>query len=251
MTEAVTLRAPWTPPDTASSALEHRHAQLLTEILARADDVTRQTDAGSWPCAELDRLLNYLHLQLLGQIADEQWLLFRHLHRDRPALTAALQGHEELRDQVTFLADAAHAPRQSPRLLGALVRRLLSTLRNQFAQESRAIHGVNPAPPTSPLGYVPLDCFPALQGSSIDLSTLPPVRGVNAVLARIMKLAPGDTVEVQANTDLTLFEDRLRTLVPGRYEHTLLQHGPPRWRMRILRRRIKGDHSAVRHRGQP
>lgn len=228
------------PPRTAAAGdpttLTAEHALLLDEVARRIDAVLRETRRERWPVAELDRLLDYLHLELLRQVADEEWLLFRRLHRDPAGLARLRAEHLELRRQVELLTGAARARHRSPRRLSEMADRLLVTLRTHFDDEAGLVGDGPEAPSMSALGQVPHGWYPLLQGPVIDLDLLPGQHGVNAVLAHIMRLADNGSVEVRATTDLCVLRRHLSTIDPGGYGFTAFQNGPPLWRLQITRR---------------
>ena len=70
------------PAVTGRATLKGEHALMMGAVTSRTQTVTSAADAGRWPRAELRELLNYLHLEVLRQLVDEEWLLFRAVRHD-------------------------------------------------------------------------------------------------------------------------------------------------------------------------
>jgi hemerythrin-like domain-containing protein len=67
--------------DQVAASLAEEHGVLRQAVHSRAEPVVRAAEAGTWPATELTELVNYLQLEVLRQIADEEWLLFRNARR--------------------------------------------------------------------------------------------------------------------------------------------------------------------------
>ena len=85
----------------------YKRQLLLREVTARAEGVLSEADAGRWPQQQLQGLLDYLHLELLRHIIDEEWILFRMSHHAPEVLAPLRQDHLELRGTIEELADMA------------------------------------------------------------------------------------------------------------------------------------------------
>src|SRR3954447_422797 len=108
--------------DTGSATLPEEHALLLREVTVRGDAVIAGVDTTTWPSPALRRLLDYLFVEVLQQIADEEWRLFRTSGNDPQLLTALRAGHLRLREQIERLTDAAMSVESLPAdRLGELV----------------------------------------------------------------------------------------------------------------------------------
>ena len=91
-------------------------------------------------------------------------------------------------------------------------------------------------PATTVLGGHPRQWYPLTEGPVIDLDALPPDQMIDAATDRLLRLRPGEQVELHAGTDPHLVWRQLDLLSPGRYRFAYLQDGPDRWRMQVTRR---------------
>jgi uncharacterized protein (DUF2249 family) len=237
------------PAATAStdsrSTLREEHALLMREVTARAEMVLREADEGRWPDAPLRELLNYLHLEVLRQITDTEWLLFRTAHQAPDELARLRHDHLELRlaidalTQAAALADSTAGP--SPLGVAAATRDLLAQLEGHFSAEQRLLTTTgNAAPSTASLGSQPHDWYALTEGPVIDLDQLPGEQGIDAALARLLRLAPDEQVDLRCSSDPSPLWQRLARADPGGYGLTYRERGPRRWRLEITRR---GAHS--------
>ena len=53
---------------------------------------------------------------------------------------------------------------------------------------------------------------------------------------RLLRMRRGGQVELQSGTDLDPVWREISEISPGGYRFTVLQDGPPRWRMQVTRR---------------
>lgn len=225
-----------TPPDSEPSTLTAEHALLLAEVTRRTTDLLGETAQGHWPQTELARLLDYLHFEVLRQVVDEEWLLFGRFHHDAQGLAQLRREHLELRRVVGLLADAAGGgSHRSPQHLSDTIALMMTTLRDHLQHESQIL-GAGAAPSTSRIGQTPHTWFALVNSPVVDLDLLPGKRGIDAVLARVLRLRDGEGVVLESSSDLSPIQARLSMADPGGYGYSVLQQGPPRWRLDILRR---------------
>jgi uncharacterized protein (DUF2249 family) len=221
------------PTEAASVRLAGQHAFLLSEVTARAQDVLGAADQGTWPAAQLHRFLDYLHLEVLRQLTDEEWLVFRAYHRDPQDLAPLHQDHVQLRAAIEALT-AASEDAQSPQELATAVRDLITALAHHHAGGERILGSDTPS--TTALGSTPHTWYALTEGRIIDLDTLPGAHGLDAALGRLLRLRGGEEVELRASTDPFPIWRRLATADPGGYGFSYLHKGPPQWRAQISRR---------------
>src|SRR4051812_35182838 len=93
--------------DTSSATLPEEHALLLKEVTVRGDAVIAEVDTSHWPSPALRRLLDYLFVEVLQQVSEEEWRLFRTWGDDPARLVALRAGHLRLREEIEKLTDAA------------------------------------------------------------------------------------------------------------------------------------------------
>lgn len=225
--------------------LREEHVLLMQEVTRRADMVLREADEGRSAEAQLRELLNYLHLEVLRQVSDTEWLLFRAAHRAANELARLRRDHLELRISIDALTQAAalassdHGP--SPMRMAAAIRDLLEQLQEHFTAEQRLLStGDDTVPSTASLGSQPHDWYTLTERPVIDLDHLPGEHGIDAALGRLLRLAPHEQVVICSGSDPSPLWRRLSRADPGGYGLTYLERGPDRWRLEIVRR---GPHS--------
>lgn len=225
-------------PSRPQPTLVGEHALLLNAVTARANDVLGETDQDRWPVTALYQLLDYLHLEVLRQIVDEEWLLFRNSHHAPEQLANLREDHLELRRLIDDLNQAAtDEANRSPQRLATITRELLAKLHAHIAAEELVL--ADPAielPSMSALGSTPHTWYDLTAGPVIDLDAVPGPRGVDAAAGRILRLRAGEHVELRASSDPYPIWQRLASSDPGGYGFTYLQTGPPRWRVQLDRR---------------
>lgn len=217
------------------TTLPDQHDYLLNEVSVRATALLAHADDGDWPDAELYQLLDYLHLEVLRQINDEEWLLFRNYHQDPKDLTPLRQDHLALRELIDTLTAAA-SDTHSPAQLAALVRELIAALHTHIATEERVLGSDAGSPSTTAMGAVPHSWYALTEGSVIDLDALPGPQGVDAALGRLLRLRRGEEVELSSSSDPFPLWRRLAMTDPAGYGFTYLQQGPAQWRAAIIHR---------------
>ena len=234
------LRAPNRPGVAALTAptLAEEHALLLREVSARAEVLLREAEERRWPAEQLRALLDYLHLEVLQQVVDEEWLLFRSAYHTPDELARLRREHLELRLAIDVLAQAADGGSTlTPQQLAVTTRDLLVRLEKHLAAEEVVLAVAGEAPrATTSLGSRPHEWYSLTQGPVIDLDALPGETGFDAVLDRLLRMKPGESVELRAGIDLGPMWQRLSRVDPGGYGIALLQNGPTQWRIEVTRR---------------
>lgn len=224
--------------DQVAASLAAEHAVLQEAVHARAGPVVRAAEAGSWPGTELSELVNYLQLEVLRQIADEEWLLFRNARQASDELAALRRDHLELRLTVERLTEAATARATfTAAQLAAATRDLLEQLDAHLrAEEQQLTTAGNTPASTASLGSQPHEWYTLTEGPVIDLERLPGPDGADTVFDRLLRLRLDEQVRIASNTDPSPLWRRLSYADPGGYGMTLLRKGPPRWEMEIVKR---------------
>ena len=230
----------------AASTLPEEHAMLTREVTTRAQALLQEADEDRWPQSELQELLNYLHLEVLRQVVDEEWLLFRHAHHAPEELARLRRDHLELRLGIDVLAQAAatggDADGLSPQQLAAATRDMLAQIERHLAAEEELLASAgSPAPATASLGSQPHEWYDLTEGPVIDLDTLPGALGIDAARGRLLRLGPAEQVEVRSSGDPGPLWQQLTRADPGGYGVAYLERGPQRWRVEITRH---GEHWA-------
>jgi uncharacterized protein (DUF2249 family) len=233
-----------TAPDSLSESagvaatLAAEHQKLLSEVSDRAGVVLRETLKDRWPRLALRELVDYLHLEVLQQVVDEEWLLFGSAYYAPEDLARLRRDHLELRLAIDVLAQAAAGRGDlSSRQLAVATQDLLLRLEEHLAAEERILSTARSnTPSTAELGAQPHEWYAVTEQSVIDLDRLPGRRGFNAVLDRLLRMRPGDEVEVSGSTDPGPIWHRLARANAGSYGSEMLENGPTRWRLKITRR---------------
>ena len=224
--------------ENVAASLAEEHTRMRRAVYARAELVLHAADAGSWPAAELTELVNYLQLEVLRQIADEEWLLFRNVRSASDELAALRRDHLELRLSVDLLTGAATARATfTEAQLAAATRDLLAQLDEHLRAEEQQLDmaGKQPAS-TASLGSQPHEWYAIVENALIDLDRLPGPAGADAVVDRLLRLRSTEQVTVASGTDPSPLWRRLAHASPGGYGMTMLRKGPPRWEMEIVKR---------------
>ena len=233
MTEVTTTpRPPLTLPE------EHR--LLLWQVNARAEELLTATSQGRWPAAELEALASYAQAEVLRQASDEEALVFpvtlaheaSGLARDHARLRAAaeLLGRAAAGKQPLSLAQVATAARD------------FVTQLTRHVQAEETLLAVERAPrrvpATATLGGHSHEWYPLTEGSLVDLDLLPRSQALSAAVDRVLRMHRGEQVELGSSANLDPLWREISHFCPDSYLFTVLQDGPPRWRMQVTRRQV-------------
>ena len=232
-------------PQPAGTALASRppgladeHGQLLRQVTVRAEDLMAAAAGGRWPAPELAALVGYLRSEILRQVTDEEILLFPAYGGTRERGQLAYD-HARLRAGVEVLELAAGNGGRSPAMLASAVTDLLRQLEAHLAAEETILAAPgrrDSAPATTALGARPHEWYPLTEGTIIDLDALPPDQAVAAAVQRLLRLGPGEHVELRSASDPLLVWRRTDEVAPRRCRFTYLENGPGRWRVQVTRR---------------
>jgi uncharacterized protein (DUF2249 family) len=220
-----------------ASTLRAEHDLLLREVTMRAEGVLSEADAGRWPQQQLQGLLDYLYLELLRHIIDEEWLLFRMSHHAPEDLGPLRQDHLDLRATIEELADmAGRGVDGSATELSRTTRTLLARLDDHIRAEQDLLTAHEELPSTASLGSRPHAWYDLTEGPVVDLADLPGPLGVDAVMGRLLRLRRGEHVELCSTMDPAPLWRRLAMADPGGYGFSYLERGPGQWRVQVTRR---------------
>ena len=123
-----------------------------------------------------------------------------------------------------------------PAQLATVTRELLGQVNAHVANEERVLATANTeTPATTTLGGQPHEWYDLTEGSVIDLDELPGEQGADAVLARLLRLRPGERVELQSSVEPGPLWQRVIRAEPGGYRVSHLERGPKRWRVELMR----------------
>lgn len=217
--------------------LAEEHVLLLWQVTARAEELVTAAADGRWPGAELAALAGYAQAEVRRQASDEEALLFPAAKAQQA--TRLARDHVRLRCAAEPLArTAAREQPMSPGQIAAVARDFVTLLeRHLRAEESQLARGRAPraVPGTQALGGRPDGWYPLTEGTVVDLDALPLGQGVAAAVDRLLRLRPGEGIELQASTELDPVWREASRLSPDGYQFVSLQDGPDRWRMQVTR----------------
>lgn len=219
------------------STLTAEHAQLLTQVIDRSEELLKVAGQDRWPDRELRALAGYLRAEVLRQVSDEEWLLFPSCGA-AAGLSRLTRDHVRLRACIDVIAGAASGEAHcSPAEIATTTCDLLTQLRSHFSAEETVLAGFGePAAATAALGARPHHWYPLTEGPVIDLDVLPDDRVIDAVGDRLRRLDSGEQVELRSSSDPDLLCRRLAAAEHGDYGFTYLPGGPDRWRVEVIRR---------------
>jgi uncharacterized protein (DUF2249 family) len=215
---------------------------LMREVTKRVRAVLEKTSRGQVPQSELQELLNYLHLEVLRQATDEQWLLFRSDHGNPVALAQLRRDHLDLRLAIDVLSGSATtvtgAATWTPSQVAATTHDLLIQVERYFVDgEQLLANAGDSAPAAALIGGQPHEWYEVINGPVIDLDALEGPHGIDAVYDRLVRLAPGEHVEVRSSShDPSPLWQRLARFDPGGYGIAYFESGPHIWRVEVTRR---------------
>ena len=220
--------------------LAEEHVLLLWQVTASAEKLLTAAEHDRWPGAELAALAGYTQAEVLRQVSDEETLLFPAAHSEHAAGLA--RDHVRLRAAAELLARAAAGEQpMAPAQLAAAVRDFVTQLERHLRKEDDLLasdHAPQDVPGTVHLGGGhPHEWYPLTEGPEVDLDALPPGQAVAAAVDRLLRMRRGEQVELQSGTGLDAVWREISELSPGGYQFTVLQDGPARWRMQVIRRK--------------
>lgn len=224
--------------------LADEHAELLWQITVRADAVLDATRVG-WPADELAALLGYLHYELIDQVSAEDWQLLPLADRaaDRPRITRLGRDHTRLRAAIEVLAQAAAAPAGSrnPEQVTTLTRDLVNQLSRHLQAEEAVLAAADETGEITTAAAATAShrshaWYPFTEGPLVDMDLLPADEAEQAVIDRLGRLQSGEALELCTSTNPQPLWRRLGRTGHRDYGWTVLEDGPPRWRIHITRR---------------
>jgi uncharacterized protein (DUF2249 family) len=218
--------------------LAEEHLLLLWQVTARAEELLTAVANGQWPAGELAALAGYVRAEVLRQASDEEALLFP----AAPAREVAglARDHARLRSAADLLARAAAGEQpMSPGQVAIAARDFLAQLERHVRAEENLLaagHAAQHMPGTEAFSGHRHGWYPLTEGSVVDLDAFPRGQAVAAAVDRLLRMRRGEQVELQWATDLEPVWREISKLSPGGYGCTVVQDGPPRWRMQVTRR---------------
>ena len=244
MTEVSLVPGHEQPPESAGLTarppltLAEEHVLLLRQVTTRVEELLTAAARGRWPGAELAALAGDVQAEVLRQASDEEAVLFP----AAPAREAArlARDHARLRSAAELLARAAAGEQpMSPGQVATAARDFVARLeRHLRAEEALLVSGraAQDVPGTVLLRGHSHEWYPLTEGPVVDLDAIPLGQAVAAAVDRLLRIRRGEQVELQWSSDLNRVWREIREFSPDGYRFTVLQEGPPRWRMQVTRR---------------
>ena len=215
----------------------------MREVTDRAQTLLAEADEGRWPEDATHDLLNYLHLEVLRQSGEQEWLVFGAAQKltDRSAQSAQRDREQiEVRESVEQLTEAVAGGDgvngMTPQRLAVITRSLLAQLQALLAAERSEPGELAGAPSTASLGAQPHEWYALTEGPAIELDRLRGRQGSEAVMGRLIRLRAGEAVELRSSRDPTVLLARLVGIDHVGYSVERLESGPRLWRVQVVRR---------------
>ena len=234
-----------TAPEAGTGSVEslaEEHQLLVSEVATRAQAVLGRIRGGTWPTAELRALVDYLQVEVLRQLVDEEWLLYRDARHATAELNQLRSDHLDLRMTIDRLTQAAiDSQALTAAALAATVHDLQQRIDEHLADEERVLSSAeDTVPSTAQLGSQPHEWYSLTEGPVIDLDRLPGRQGADAAVDRLLRMRVGDEVELRSTADPGPLWRRVWHVDPSGFGVTYLHKGPPQWRVAIVRRPPEG-----------
>lgn len=226
---------PATPSCTAAALVDH-HGQLLRQASLHADQSLTALAAGAPTADAVAPFLDYLREEILPLTRSEDRLL----RVDSDVHRRFLQDHRRLREGEHVLTAAAHSANPDSQLIAGTIRGILDQLERHVQQEDGCLLGPNG--PQTPVLNRPATWYPLTEGPDVDLDLLPQADMMPAMLRRLRRLRPGETLTLTAHRPLLALRVGVSRIDPHaeRYRWTVIEDGPPTWRW-LLRRVARSD----------
>ena len=211
-----------------AAPISDEHSVLLWQTCAYADDLGDAVRTGRRLTPAHDAMLEFLHYRLLPYLTNEERQLVPHRLRDDHLLQLLAADHERLRADVDNIESS-----RTRRLLALAAAALVDRLDRHARREESWL--------ADPLGD-PLQAdvqdwaLPLLFADVIDLDALPPEHREPLVRQRLAWLRPGETVRLQAGSDLHPLWRRQHVYDRNAHSWVYEEDGPTRWQARITRR---------------
>ena len=222
--------------------LVDEHRVLLHEIEVRRGEVLLALGDGDWPVSQIDRLVDYLRVELLDQAVNEERLLFPLAPGTwrNPRVAQLLEDHVVLRDATNALADLATpvVDARDPARVVAALDDLHEVLDRHLDAEEAVLSAVGENGVTAARRpYRPHDWYPLTEGPVVEADALPREVAADLVLERLTRLRSGERVEIRSSTPLRDLEGAFqRRGMTADYGWAVDEERPGRCRVSITRR---------------
>lgn len=228
-----------------AAPISDEHSVLLWQTCAYAEDLNDAARTGVRLTPAHDAMLEFLHYRLLPYLTNEERQLAPDQLRDDHLLRLLATDHERLRADVENIESS-----RTRRLLALAAAALVDRLDRHVRREESWLADPFGAPQQSDLQDWAL---PLLFSDVIDLDALPFEHREALVRQRLARLRPGESVRLQAGSDLHPLWRWLHAVDHNAHSWVYEEDGPGRWQARITRRadndtRVLGGRAGVRAR---
>jgi uncharacterized protein (DUF2249 family)/hemerythrin-like domain-containing protein len=222
-----------------NAVLANEHALLRAEIGERRQQVLDAVAADRWPEAETHALVNFLRYEVIDQAVHEERSLFPLMPRgfDDPRIRRLVAEHIGLREATDSLDAAVRRRDGDGRRIAAALDELNRQLDIHLRDEEEVLSplaGSGAGARPSVAGARTM--FSLTEGPTLDLALLPADRAEEVALDRLLRMRPGDRVQVRSDASLERLWRLLRQHAAGEYGWTYLREGPLRWEAELVRR---------------
>ena len=217
--------------------LEGDDSDLLWQATARAEALLTDLQQERPSESDLAGLLGYAREVVLARITDEERTVFPSLQQapgDHPELDQLHQEHLRLRSDIDDLAAAAQHD-SDPADLASIVRRLIARLERHLAAEAAILTGS---------GYTATGrewataghWFCLTEGPVIEMDQLKPHEAQAAVLNRLARMRPDESLELRWAANPQPVWERVQRRDPGGYSWQATESSPGAWSVQVSRR---------------
>jgi uncharacterized protein (DUF2249 family) len=216
---------------------EEADSELLWQVAARADALLADLEEQRPTNSDLAGLLGYVREVVLARITDEERTVIPRLQQapgDHPELEQLHHEHLRLRSDIDDLAAAAQHD-SVPAELPSIVRRLIARLEAHLATEAAILTG-------SGSGFTGRDWataghwFCVTEGPVIEMDQLQPHEAQAAVLNRLARMHPEESIEQHWTSDTQDLWQRLQQRDPGGYSWQASKSSVGAWSVEVSRR---------------
>jgi uncharacterized protein (DUF2249 family) len=216
--------------------VDGENSELLWQAAARAEALLADLEEQRPTESDLAGLLGYVREVVLARITDEERTVLPTLQQapgDHPELAQLHQEHLHLRSDIDDLAAAAqqdHAPAD----LASIVRRLIARLEGHLASEATILTARGYIAPGewATAGH----WFCLTEGPVIEMDQLKPHEAQAAVLNRLARMRPDESLELHWATNPQDLWQRLQRRDPGGYGWQATETSAGSWSVEVSRR---------------
>lgn len=217
--------------------LDGEDSELLWQAAARAEVLLADLEEGRPTDSDLAGLLGFAREVVLARITDEERTVLPALQQapgDHPELDQLHHEHLRLRSDIDDLAAAAQHD-SVPADLPSIVRRLIARLEAHLATEA-AILTDSGSSFTGREWAKAGHWFCLTEGPVIEMDQLKPHEAQAAVLNRLARMQPDESLELHWAANPQNLWLRLQQRDPGAYSWQATESSPGAWSVEVSRR---------------